>query len=112
MVTKKVINEIYKKYNKPPKNIEDLSIPRFIDMLKKHHDLQCADGEIINRGFEAGEPFARMLVRRLNAILDFDNMVAFVFDKHIMFFDKNSDNMHVHFKQEKPGLFRRLFRRH
>lgn len=111
MVTQKVIKEIYKKYTKPPKSEEDLAIPHFIDSLKEHHDLECADGEIINRRLEAINPFSRMLVRRLNAILDFDTVVAFVFGNHIMFFDKHSDNMHIHFKQEKQSLLSRLFGR-
>lgn len=109
MVTQKVIKEIYKKYSKPPRNADDLSIPRFIEILKEHHDLRCEDGEIVNRSVDELNPFARMLICRLNGILEFDKHVAFVFGNHIIFFDKNSDNMHIHFKPEKKGFLSRLF---
>ena len=109
MVTQKVIKEIYKKYNKPPKRAEDLSIPYFLDLLKEHHDLHCEEDEIVNRKADEGNLFARMLISRLHVILEFDKYVAFVFGNHIIFFDKHTDNMHIHFKPEKQGFFSRLF---
>lgn len=112
MVTQKVIKEIYKKYSKPPKRADDLSIPHFLDLLKEHHDLRCEGGEIVNRNLDSLNPFARMLVCRLNGILEFDKYVAFVFGNHILFFDKHSENMHIHFKPEKKGFLSRLFGGH
>ena len=109
MVTKKLINEIYKKYSKPPKDPESLEIPRFIDLLSEHHNLVLEDGEIINKGLDAFNPFGRMLVRRLTTVLEFDSVVAFVFEEHILFFDRHSDHMHVHFKPEKQSFLSRLF---
>lgn len=109
MVTQKIIKEIYRKYGKPPRSIEALDVPRYIDILSEHHHLVCEDDEIVNRGLDALNPFSRFLIRRLNAILEFDSVVAFVFEKHILFFDKHSSNMHVHFKPEKTGLLSKIF---
>lgn len=109
MVTQKVIKEIYKKYTKPPRDIEDLQINHHLGLLKEHHELVCEDGEIINKRLDAFNPFSRMLVRRLNAILEFDKVVAFVFDNHILFFDKYTENMHIHFKPEKKNFMSKLF---
>lgn len=109
MVTQKVIKEIYKKYSKPPRHADDLSIPHFLDLLKEHHDLHCENGEIVNHNLDAFNPFAKMLISRVNGILELDIYVAFVFGNHILFFDKHSENMHIHFKPEKRGFFSRLF---
>lgn len=109
MVTQKIIKEIYRKYGKPPRDIASLEIPRYLDILSEHHRLECEDGEIVNKNMEEFNPFARILIKRLTAVLNFDSVVAFVFEKHILFFDKHSPNMHVHFKPEKKGFFSRLF---
>lgn len=111
MISKKVIDEIYKKYNKPPKKIDDLRIPYFLDLLSKSHHLRLSSDneEFVNEDLDNLNPFKRFLIRRMTAILEFERMVAFVFDNHIIFFQKDSPNMRVHFKPEKKGFFHRLF---
>lgn len=110
MITKEVIKEIYKNYSKPPKHREELNIPYFIDLLKPHHTLQTNDFEIVLDNVEDFSPFKRFLIRSLNAILEFDREVAFVFRDHILFFSKVDENLNVNFKPEgKPSLFTRLF---
>lgn len=109
MVTKEVIKEIYKKYSTPPKDVAALDLHRHLETLKPHHNLSLEDDELVNKDLEEFHPFSRFLIRRLTAILDFDKLVAFVFNKHIVFFEKNSNKMHVHFKAEKKSIFSRLF---
>lgn len=109
MVTEKVIKEIYKKYSKPPVDSEELRIPYFLDILSQHHDLVYEDGEIRNKNLGEFDPFGRVLVRRLNAILEFDTVIAFVLDSHILFFERESSEMHVHFKPQSKGIFGRIF---
>lgn len=109
MVTKKVIKEIYKKYHKPPHNHDDLNIPHYLELLKDFHHLVCEDGEILDTDLDDFNPFKRMRIQSLHAILEFDKVVAFVFVNHILFFDKYSENMHIHFKPEKKGFLSRLF---
>ncbi len=108
MVTPKVIKEIYKKYTKPPKSEEDLNIPYFLDLLREHHNLVYEEGEIY-RVSDPDNLFGRMLVSRLTIILEFEKYVAFVFDDHILFFDKYSNNMSIHFKPETRSFLSRLF---
>lgn len=109
MITQQVIKEIYKKYSKPPRNEEELSIAHYIDLLREHHELVCENEELVNVRLDAFNPFKRMLIKSLYAILDLDKVVAFVFPNHILFFEKASENMHVHFKPEKQSFLSRLF---
>lgn len=109
MVTQKIIKEIYRKYGKTPSDIASLELPRYLDMLSEHHRLECEDGEIINKDLDEFNPFKRILIKRLTAVLSFDSVVAFVFERHILFFDRHSSNMHVHFKPEKKSFFSKFF---
>ncbi|MCM1320304.1 MAG: hypothetical protein NC217_07995 [Muribaculaceae bacterium] len=111
MITQQVIKEIYKKYNKPPRNEEELSITHYMDLLRQNHELVREGGEIVNVRLDAFNPFKRMLIKSLHAILELDKVVAFVFPDHILFFEKSSENMHVHFKPERRSFLSRLFGR-
>lgn len=109
MITQEVIKEIYKKYKKPDKDVEQ-NIDYFVDLLSPFHTLNYNDGEIIVEDIEEFSPFKRFLTRSLYAIIEFDRNVAFVFRGHIIFFSKLDNGISVHFKPEdKKGLFDRIF---
>lgn len=114
MITDKVINEIYKTYKKPHTNREELNLPHYLEILKKHHNINHIeeDDEIIIEDLEEFNPFRRFLVRSLHAILDFDKIIAFVFPNHILFMGKNSSLLRVHLKpeeDEKKSFLKKIF---
>lgn len=112
MVTEKVIQEIYKKFRKTHKNVADLRLDYFLPMLEKHHSIENDGFEIVLKDVEEYNPFRRFLIRNLNAVLEFDKLIAFVFKNHILFMGKEDNQLHVHIKpEEKPSLFGRLFSR-
>lgn len=68
--------------------------------------------EIILEDLEEFNPFRRFLIRSLNAILEFDKMIAFVFRTHILFLGKEDNQMRVHMRPEpKKSLFDKIFGR-
>lgn len=116
MITKEVIKDIYKQYSKPNENLDELQIPRYVKMLESHHHLKYEDDELIFEDMDEFNPFRRILVKNLHAILEFSKMVAFVFPNHILFLGKRSPELSVHFKPEedpaapkKKSFFSRLF---
>lgn len=112
MVDEKVIQEIYKKYKKPHKNVADLHLDYFLPMLGEYHDIENDGFEIVLKDVDEYNPFRRFLIRSLNAVLEFDKLIAFVFRTHILFMGKEDNQLHVHIKPEdKPGLFGRIFGR-
>ena len=112
MITDEVIKEIYKKYNRPQSNIEALNLDYFLGVLSKHHKIDAKEKEVIIGDLEEFNPFRRFLKRGLNAVLEFDKMVAFVFTNHILFLGKDSDEVRVHLKPSKQTSFLdRLFGR-
>lgn len=110
MITDNVIQEIYKKFKKPHKNEEELHLDYFLNMLNENHAIRRDGIEIIIEDLDEFNPFRRFLVRGINAILEFDKMVAIVFRNHILFLGKEDNQMRVHIKPEKPkSFFGRLF---
>lgn len=112
MITDSVIKEIYKKFGKPHKNAAELRLDYFIPMLTPNHAIRQIDDEIIIEDLDEFNPFRRFLVRSINAVLEFDKMIAFVFRNHILFLGKEDNQMRVHIKPEKPkSLLGRIFGR-
>ncbi|MCH5227263.1 MAG: hypothetical protein J1F16_05540 [Muribaculaceae bacterium] len=112
MVDEKVIQEIYKKFSKPHKNVSELQLDYFLPMLGQHHAIETDGVEIVLKDVDEYNPFRRFLIRSLNAVLEFDKLVAFVFRTHILFIGKEDNQLHVHIKPEKkPSVFGRLFGR-
>lgn len=112
MITDTVIKEIYKKFGKPHKNEEELQLDYFLKMLNENHAITRDGMEIIIEDLDEFNPFRRFLIRGINAILEFDKMVAFVFRNHILFLGKEDNQMRVHIKPEKPkSFFGRIFGR-
>ncbi len=101
---------MYKKFGKPPKRTEELRLDHFIALLQANHAISCSDGEILIDDLDEYNPFRRFLVRSINAVLEFDKMIAFVFRNHILFLGKEDNQIRVHIKPEKPkSLLGRIF---
>lgn len=110
MINESVIKEIYKKFGKPPKNQDELRLDYFIPMLQANHGIETDGFEIILKDLEEYNPFRRFLIRSLNAILEFDKMIAFVFRNHILFLGKEDNQLRVHIKPEqKKSLWSKIF---
>lgn len=110
MITKEVITEIYKNYKKPAKTKEELNLPHIFDILSTHHNFYMDEDEIIVESIEEFNPFRRFLIRALYAVLEFDRHVAFVFNSHILFFNKDDGKVSVHFAPTKqPSIWDKIF---
>lgn len=115
MINESVIQEIYKKFSKPHKRVEDLQLDYYLPILQAHHSIEHREvspqiSEIIINDLDEYNPFRRFLVRSLNAVLEFDKMIAFVFRNHILFFGKESNQMRVHIKPlKKKSFFSKIF---
>lgn len=111
MISDRVIKEIYKKYGKPAKNPEDLHLDHYVEMLSPNHHIKVNDKEVVFEDQEKFSPFRRFLLRSLNAVLEFDRQIAFVFRNHILFLSKDSNDMRVHMRpcDDRRNILQRLF---
>lgn len=110
MINDEVIKEIYKRYKKPVKR-DELNLPYFQQLLSKTNPIEVDDEMVEIKSMDQFSPFKRFLIRSIYTILEFERMVAFVFNNHIMFLDKDQPGSHIHLKPEKRkrlfGLFNR-----
>lgn len=112
MITEKVIKEIYRKFRKPPHSWEELNIDFYTNILSEHHKIREDEDEIIFDDLEEFNPFRRILKRRLHAVLEFDFYVAFVTPTHILFLNKENNQVRICMKPEKSdSFFNRIFAR-
>ena len=105
MITDNVIKEIYKKFKKPPRDKAELNLDYFMTLLRENHAISSDGMEVVIEDLDEFNPFRRFLVRAINAVLEFDKMVAFVFNNHILFLGKEDNQLRVHIKPEKPRSF-------
>lgn len=112
MITDQVIKEIYKKYTKPCKNVEELGLDHYLEILKVNHNLSSDGMAIVVEDLEEFNPFRMFLKRSIYGILEFDRVIAFVFRSHILFFGKDDNQLRVHIRPEKPqSLLGKIFGR-
>lgn len=110
MITEKVIREIYKKYSTPPKNREELKIDYFVKLLRNNHTIIIDNDTIYIEDIEEGNPFNKIVISGLNAIIELEKKVAFVMQDHIIFFNKNNNGLHIHFRTKiNAGFLKRFF---
>lgn len=112
MITRKVIQTLYKKYRKLPESPDCLDMPLLFDYASKHHNITVdMDGPVdtlVIRSIDPDSPFHRIPLERIHAIVPFEEWIAIVLHSSIIFLSRRSPRVNVHVKTEKPSIFDRL----
>lgn len=112
MITEKVINELYKTYNRRPDNADELDIGLLFENLIEHHDIQIDDAaHLIINSLPPTSPFHRISLNRIHAIVEFEHKVAIILHSSILFLNKNDNKTHVHIRQIKSSILDKIFGR-
>lgn len=110
MINDDVIREIYKRFPKPAKDKSELNIPYYQKLLHPNNPIAVDEEMIVVVKVDEFSPFKKFLIRSLNAILEIDNCVAFVFKTHIVFLRIDDCELMVHLRPEKEeNFFTKLF---
>lgn len=112
MITKKVIQTLYKKYRKLPESPDFLDMPLLFDYAQEHHNVMIdmdgpVDSLLIN-SIDPASPFHRIPLDRIHAIVPFEEWVAIVLHSSIIFLSRTSNKVSVHVRMEEPSLFDRM----
>lgn len=106
MITREVINTLYKKYSKAPSDVDSLDIPLLFDYAADHHnisiDMEGKVDALIIGSVEPNSPFHRIPLRRIHAIVPFEEWVAIVLHSSIIFLNRKSSKVSIHIKE--PSL--------
>lgn len=108
MVTKKVIDTIYKTYRQRPASSEDLDIALLFEQLPLDHGIGIEGDSLIIGSIPESSPFHSLPLGHIHGIIDFDDCVAVALHSSIVFLDKESDRTSVHLRQDRPSLLDRL----
>ena len=109
MINKKVIEELYKKYNKRPESPFDLNLSLLFDYLVENHNIAIDEENLTIGSIEEDSPFHAIPLRHIHAIVEFGDDIAVILHSSIIFLGKYSNKVHIHIKEDQRGFFARLF---
>lgn len=104
MITKKTIEEVYRRYRKKPKSIDELSVELLFDSISQVHGLEIKDEKIILRSVDEQSMFHKIALSRVYGIVNFEKTVAIVLHSSIIFLNKKEPKVNIHIKPE-PKTF-------
>ncbi len=111
MITKKVINQLYKQFNKRPKSIDKLDIALLFEAVSPVHGIEIENDELIINSVSADSPFHRLPLMLIHAIVKFERVVAIVLSSSILFLSRKADcdcPVRVHIKPLELGATEKL----
>lgn len=108
MVTKKVIQDIYSKYNKPPESPDELNLALLFDCALENYGIEIDGNDLCIASLGPSSPFSILPLDHIHEILDFDNYVAVVLPNSILFLNKLVSEINVHIRLEEPSIWSRL----
>lgn len=112
MITKKVIDTIYKKYRKLPESPDFLDMPLLFDYAAEHHNVSIdMDGPVdslVIGSIDRDSPFHRIPLEKIHAIVPFEEWIAIVLHSSIIFLNRKSNKVSIHIRAHKPTLMDRI----
>ncbi len=110
MITKQVINTLYKKYDKCPKSPDCLDFGLLFDTIIEYHDIIVdidADQLVIN-DLNPTSPFYQIPLSKIHAIVPFEEWIAIVLHSSIVFLNRMSDKIYVNIKPPKMSILDKI----
>ncbi len=110
MVTKKVIQTLYKQFSRPPKSADELNISLLFDYALENHGIFIDEDNLYIGCVDPASPFATIPLPRINQIVEFETCLAIVLPSSIIFLDKDDSDVNIHLRldDEKPSLWQRI----
>ena len=111
MITRKVIQTLYKKYRKLPDSPDCLDIPLLFECAPQHNIKIDMDGPLdtmVIGSVDPASPFHRIPLERIHAIVKFEEWVAVVLHSSIIFLNRKSPRVSIHVQTEPPSLWERI----
>ncbi len=115
MITKEVIDSIYKQYKSRPSSPDTLNLGLLFQYAIDNHAIFVDDGNLVIDSVSPDSPFHTIPLSNIHEIVEFENSIAVVLHSSIIFLNKHDDAVHVHLRMQKPSLLDRAkdkIRRH
>lgn len=110
MITRKVIDTLYKKYSKLPKSPDCLDFVLLFETVAGHHNINIdIESDTMQIGsIDQASPFHSIPLSKIHAIVPFEEWVAVVLHSSIIFLNKKNNKVSIHIKEPAPTLMDRL----
>lgn len=110
MITKEVIQTLYKKYPKRAKSVDCLDIALLFDACGILHDINVDidSGKVIIGSLDEKSIFRSIPLAHIHAIVPFEEWIAIVLHSSIVFLNKKSTKVSVHLKPLSPSISDRI----
>ena len=111
MITRKVIEALYRKYRKLPESPDCIDMPLLFECTANHNiqiDMESTIDSLVIGSIDAASPFHRIPLERIHAIVPFEEWVAIVLHSSIIFLSRESSKVSVHIRNKAPSLWDRL----
>lgn len=110
MVTKKVIQTLYRQFRKPPKSPDELNLSLIFDYALENHGIFIDEDNLYIGSVEPTSPFATIELKRIHEIVEFEKVIAIVLPAAIVFLNKEDSevNIHLRLEDDNPTLWERI----
>lgn len=110
MITKEVINTIYKKYPNRAKSIDSLDIALLFDSVGLLHDINVDldANRLIIGSIDQKSIFRSIPLTHIHAIIPFDEWVGIVLHSTIIFLNRSNTKVSIHLKPATQSFGDRL----
>lgn len=110
MITKQVINEIYKRYKKKPKSPDSLDLGLLFEKAGIEHDILIDPdtNDLIISSIPEDSPFHSIPLTNINAIVPFEEWTAIVLHSSIVFLNNKKPTTSIHLRPHEPSLWEKI----
>ena len=111
MITRKVIQTLYKKYRKLPESPDCLDMPLLFECAPYHNisiDMEGPVDSMIIGSIEPNSPFHRIPLERIHGIVAFEEWIAIVLHSSIIFLNRKSPRVSIHVRIHEHSLWDRI----
>ena len=98
MITKKVIDNLYKKYRNRPYSPDELNISLLFDQVFDNHALMIDENDLVINSISPSSPFHKIPLRHIHEIVEFGDDIAIVLHSSIIFLKKEDNRVNIHVK--------------
>lgn len=110
MITKEVIQAIYKQYPKRAKSVDDLDFGLLFDSVGVLHDINVDfnTNRLVIGSLDSRSIFRSIPLPHIHAFVPFEEWTAIVLNASIIFLSKTSTDVQIHLKPQEVSMSDRL----
>ncbi|MBD5185188.1 MAG: hypothetical protein HDS11_02245 [Bacteroides sp.] len=108
MITKKVIENLYKQYRKRPDSPDELNIGLLFGPVFDNHGITLDEDNLVINSIDPASPFHTIPLKNIHEIVEFADDIAIVLHSSIIFLKKEDNRVNIHVQMPSLSPMDRL----